>query len=340
MSGFTKLSHLASATETDETSVVVLISCHNRRETTLRGLESLAMTIGPRTEVGVLLYDDGSSDGTVEAVGRLHPEVEVVRGRGGHYWSASMAAAQDRALALAAPDHLLWFNDDVELLPNALETLLTTARRLGDEAVVVGCLVDRRSGATTYSGYRRTGRRPLSLAALAPTATAQQVATFNGNVVLVPRRVYQAVGVVDREYQHAYGDIDYGYRVRSAGFASWMAPGVLGFCARNPVAGSWLDPELLVRKRVGLLLGRKGMPLRSHHRFFRRHGGPFWGLLLVGSYVVNFGRIFSSSLESTLRRASVRSRVRLRLPSAGSQSPRYRSEDPSSGAGAAVRSER
>ncbi len=71
------------------------------------------------------LVDDGSGDGTTPAVHAEFPEVRVIAGTGHLYWSGGMRVAQQAAV-LSDPDYLLWLNDDVELEPEALATLLAT----------------------------------------------------------------------------------------------------------------------------------------------------------------------------------------------------------------------
>lgn len=52
--------------------IAVLMTCHNRRALTVRCLESLAAQPG-FTASALFLVDDGSSDGTGDAVGRGCP---------------------------------------------------------------------------------------------------------------------------------------------------------------------------------------------------------------------------------------------------------------------------
>ena len=53
--------------------------------------------------------------------------------------------------------------------------------------------------------------------------SCRNVKSFNGNCVLIPQCVFKKVGNLDWTYRHAIGDIDYGYRVRKAGFKNYVA---------------------------------------------------------------------------------------------------------------------
>jgi GT2 family glycosyltransferase len=266
--------------------VLVLVACFNRRETTLAALRGLvAQRVAHQLNVGAVLVDAGSSDGTVEAVRSEFPWVEIVQGDPSMYWSASMERAQHCGLARAEPRFLLWLNDDIELEENALSRLVEVASIAGGDCVIAGALLDPRTGVTTYTGMRRTGRRPTRLALVHPSASPQRIDTFNGNLVVVPRSVYDVVGAVDGRFGHAYGDVDYGFRLAKLGFRSILAPGHFGSCPRNESTATWCDPQLSRRSRLSLLFGPKGTPVRPHARFVRRHAPVAWPAYVVGGYV-------------------------------------------------------
>ena len=278
------------------TTIVALICCHNRKSKTLQALESLK-TQDTRVpiKVSVVLFDDGSSDGTAAAVMDRYPAIAITYGTGNTFWSASMAAPQKKALDQARPDYILWLNDDVLLHPEAPQNLVSTARTEDNRVVVAGALTDAITGETTYAGYRRVGRRPLQLKQVTITGAPQQIATFNGNVVLVPRSVYQTVGAVDERLVHTLGDIDYGYRVGAHGFSSVQSSGEVGACSRNSLSGTWLDSSIPILRRCHLLFDTKGVPLGPYRHFMRRHGGRAWPFLYLATYVRAVAVIVGSS---------------------------------------------
>lgn len=269
------------------TRVVVLIACHNRRETTVRCLRSLIGQDGPEVSVRVVLTDDGSTDGTAQAAREVWPGIEVLEGSGTLFWAKAMALA---ASAAGEYDFLLWLNDDVVLDPGALSRLLRTHRSLSGsgngEPIVVGSLRDPRTGAVTYSGVRRRNRlRPMSFSTIVPTGLPVQAETMNGNLVLIPRRVVRTVGQIDARFSHGLADFDYGLRARSLGCSIWVAAGTLGTCARNSPQGVWTDRALPVRERLRLMCAPKGLPPASWWRFTRRHAGPLWPMYWLSPYV-------------------------------------------------------
>jgi GT2 family glycosyltransferase len=109
------------------TRVAALMAAHNRRDLTLACLRSLNAQRVPGVTVDVFVLDDGSSDGTSEAIGEQFPEVTVLHGDGELFWSGGMRQAFAAAIA-GDYDHYLWLNDDVYLDDSALAVLLDTAR--------------------------------------------------------------------------------------------------------------------------------------------------------------------------------------------------------------------
>jgi len=280
-------------------SVVFLMTCHSRRDTTLASLAALAaQEFVDDVLASVVLVDDGSTDGTAEAVSTCFPDVTVVPADGSLFWSRGMALAQAAALRHIHPDYLCWVNDDVRLDAAALATLLHESRESRSPSVVVGATVDPRDRSITYSGFARMSRsRPKSLELVDPAGRPRRVDTFNGNFVLVPRAVYEAIGGVDEAFAHGLGDIDYGYRVSAQGFSSTLARTPVGTCARNSVAGTWQDAELTVAQRLRLLSSAKGLPFSSQVRFYERHGHRLWPVRVVAAYVTSVATICATYLK-------------------------------------------
>jgi GT2 family glycosyltransferase len=194
-----------------------------------------------------------------------------------------MALAEERAM-VGAPDYLLWLNDDVVLDRRALATLLAAEDQSGGDRIVVGSVVDPETGTPTYGGADRFDWHPMRYRLVAPLDGAPQpCTTFNGNVVLVPRSVYQKVGGIERRFAHACADYDYGLRARALGFEVVVAGHAVGTCTRGPRA-PWNEPSLSLISRYRLMLGRKGIPVGSSAFYLRRHGGRAWPLYLVATY--------------------------------------------------------
>lgn len=272
--------------------LIAIMTCHNRREHTLACLDSLFAARDERlASTEAVLVDDASSDGTGQAVrARFAGRVLVVDGDGALYWSRGTHRGFEMARRRGA-DLYLWLNDDTVLAPDAMTRLLDACRAaqriVSDGAViVVGAVVDR-SGTLTYGGQVASGRRwrPLDFRPVWHASELRECDVMNGNCVLIPNAVACRVGNLDPAFEHAMGDTDYALRARALGVRIFVAPGTVGWCERNGVAGTYLDGALPRRARWAAILGRKGLPWRSWLRFTRRHAGWLWPVYFAKPYL-------------------------------------------------------
>ena len=279
--------------------LAVLLTCFNRRETTLECLDALAAQRGPDdVAVRVYLTDDGSSDGTADAVRAAHPDATVLAGDGSLFWAGGMHLAFGRAMA-DGHDLYLWLNDDTRLDDDALRRLVDASDALaaaeGAPVVVAGATRDPASGATTYGGVRRgRGAKAVAFSRVEPPALGdapRRCDTVNGNCVLIPDAVARAVGNVDDAFRHYLADFDYGLRAAAGGTPIFLVPGHVGTCEASVPARRGGGPTSL-RARLAALATPKGLnvggvdlpPIADWRRFCRRHGGALWPLLWLAPY--------------------------------------------------------
>lgn len=249
----------------------IILACYNRRALTIRAIQGAARSASRAgLEVDFVVYDDGSTDGTADAVRELGLPATLISGDGTAFWAKSMSFAEKCALAEASDDDwVMWLNDDVHLDDDAFARL---SPRLARNSILVGAMRDPDSGELTYSGLRRSGWHPLSFAVVEPSDRLQEVDTFNGNLVCVPVPVARALGGIDGEFAHAWADIDYGLRARETGTSALLAPGTYGACSRNVPnrSGSILARWRRHRSRKG------GGEPASVKRLIRRHEPAKW----------------------------------------------------------------
>lgn len=270
--------------------LVALLACHNRRELTLQALRALG---GSRALQGIrlkaVLVDDGSSDGTADAVRSAFPWVTVLQADGTLYWCRAMHRAFEHAWR-DRPDFVLWLNDDTVLLPDGLAAMLQTFRQLrmrsASPLIVAGATVDPDSGVPTYGGRVRVSRwRPTAWRLQPPARTPMPLDTMDGNLVLLHREVVEVVGLLDPAFEHAMGDYDYALRAARLGVELWQAPGVAGHCRANDPDPSVNGPPASRLGRIRQLWEPKRLPPRSWWRFTRRHAGWLWPLVFTWPYL-------------------------------------------------------
>jgi len=260
------------------------MTCHNRRDITLSCLDALFKQVLPLdTTFKVYLVDDGSTDGTGDAVIQRYPSVNVIKGNGNLYWCGGMRMAWTEAMK-EHYDYYLWLNDDTILYENAISTLIWVNQVIKDqglkEGIVVGSVMDPDTGQFAYGGKIQIKKNSLSSKNVIPTNSVQECDLFNGNLVLIPHLVACTIGNLSKDYTHAIGDTDYGLRARKYGIPIRIAPKYLGKCRTNP-RSTWTDPQTPLIKRIRHLYSPKGLPPREWYIFTKQHFGSAWLLFLI-----------------------------------------------------------
>lgn len=265
----------------DLNNIAVLMTCHNRRTTTLKCLQALySQKVDVTLPLEVYLVDDGCTDGTANAIRNQFPEVNIIQGTGNLYWCGGMRLAWDAAMSEDF-DAYLWLNDDTILLPGAIHILLDCARITlrdnGSNAIIIGSCRDPVTKLHTYGGKIKSSRLSrLASKALAPKDHAIPCDSMNGNLVLIPRESFNVLGNLSSDFTHAFGDVDYGLRARRNKIDLWIAPGHLAECSKNTQIRPWINPNESLLNRWRNMCNPRGLPPKQWLIYVKRHTGLLW----------------------------------------------------------------
>jgi GT2 family glycosyltransferase len=230
-------------------SIAVLITCHNRKEKTIKCLHALFNQIGLDLEfkVEVFLVDDGCTDGTSDSIRLLFPKVRIIKGDGNLYWNRGMHLAWSMAASAKEFDYYLWLNDDTNLYDIALLSMLKSAVITKNISAICGSTYSQGSQMVSYGGNSKSGK------ILAPNGQLQEVFSFNGNVVLIPKYIFSKIGNLDKKFPHAIGDFDYSLRIRKEKLKSFITENFIGTCERDIKIPRYYSPEFSLNKRLNYL---------------------------------------------------------------------------------------
>jgi GT2 family glycosyltransferase len=284
-------------------TIATLITCYNRKQKTLDSLNSLlSQSDCEDVALTVYLVDDGSTDGTADAVKKVYPQVTLMTGDGSLFWNRGMRKAFGEAMQ-GDYDYYLWLNDDTQLYPDAISKLLQTSQQLIAQgqlrAIVAGSTQDPENGILTYGGgVSHRWWHPLSFLAIKPAENPQVCDVINGNCVLIPRTVVEVVGNLDLVFAHYLGDYDYALRARKQNCSVWIAPGYVGTCPENPYYRNSQDANTPLSQQLEKIGQPKGLPtqdltlysFKEWRVFSQRHGGLFWFVY----YLIPYRRLISS----------------------------------------------
>lgn len=252
--------------------IAALLTCHNRRNKTSACLHSLRKQTGVADstfQLTVFLVDDGCTDGTVNAALEIWPEAHIIPGDGDLYWCGGMRKAWSAAAA-TDPDYYLLLNDDTVLFPQALHELLAICPTPETPVIAVGAIRDPATGQWVYGGNQSD--YPFVYGADEP----RPCRTMNANCTLVPRAVYENIGMFYHAYRHAMGDTDYGLAATRQGIPIHESTSFVGECEPNPEVGTWRDRSLPRIARLRMLASIKGLPPKEWLRYCWRNCGSLW----------------------------------------------------------------
>lgn len=247
--------------------VVVILTCYNRREKTVKCLKSLSEG-NPGTEFKFIVVDDQSTDGTVEAIWGLELNADVVLGTGSLFWNGGMNKGIAYCLdKYPEEDYYMLINDDVDFYPGAIDDMLANCKK----SVLVGATCDT-TGAFSYGGikYHKKG---IKYDKIGPDKPDISCTTFNANCVLIPGKIFCRVGNLDPYYKHSMGDFDYGFSISRAGYGIYVHNKYVGVCNDNPDDGTWQDTSLGRWKRIKLKESRKGLPAGDWFHYLSKNFG-------------------------------------------------------------------
>ena len=182
----------------------------------------------------VIVVDDGSNDGSVEALKKLQnsktPNFKVILNR----TNVGYAKANNNGLKIAKGEHRLLLNSDTIVKENALENLIKFADETSD-AGVVGSRLYNADGSLQPSCFRFPtiknamleywfGRKGLFEKFAPKGEEAVEVNAVVGAVFLITPEAKKRVGMLDERYWAYFEDMDYCRQVWKKGLKVYYLP--------------------------------------------------------------------------------------------------------------------
>jgi len=246
----------------------VIMASYNRRSLTLSVLSQLRKLETSTIRINVTVCDDGSTDGTGDAIRLAFPEVQVIETPGELFWAKSMNIA-DVATAQENYDFLVWLNDDTSLMDDAFERVLLEYEKLQvANCILVGALRDPITKMRTYSGCTHDevdGKIHLDF--ISPKGFPVALGMFSGNFVVIPKEVRRLVGPISSKFRHGWADMEYGYRAKHKGVKTYLMSDYVGYSEINPLYSFHLNPKNSRWSRIRHVLSKKSYHPIDYLRF-------------------------------------------------------------------------
>lgn len=253
--------------------VELVAPVYNRRETTLQALRSLGRIDKTNLEVHTIIVDDGSTDGTADAIRENFPEVQIIKADGTLHYAAGtnrgISAALDRN-----PDYIVTMNDDAIYHEQFLQRLIGTASE--NPRSVIGALLllwDEPHKVfqvgfewKTFSGG---WTQPENLTKFDFPESPFEVEGMAGNCILFPAEAIRECGLMDEEkFPHGWGDIQYVVRMKKMNWKLLIDPNSLVWCEPNSYPKSL--HELNVKDSLKILTVNRRHPANLQRQFIAR----------------------------------------------------------------------
>ena len=250
--------------------LAVLMTCHNRKESTIVCLEALFNNELPvNLNIDVFLVDDGSKDGTTEAVKLYFSEVNIIEGTGNLFWNQGMRLAWQTAAKTKEYDFYLWLNDDTNLDNDALDHIFTCYNDslLSNEKlnIIVGACRNNVNNNNFSYGLRD------EYGPIIPDGKFQYGKYINGNCVLVPAEIVDRMGILSDDYTHAMGDFDYGLSALRNGYNLATTKTYVATCPNNIGIPNWCNPKVKLIERWKHFHSPLGLNINEYKIFVKKN---------------------------------------------------------------------
>ncbi|MBC5772976.1 glycosyltransferase family 2 protein [Pontibacter sp. KCTC 32443] len=198
----------------------IVIPVFNRKEYTKACLQSLR----EQSNKGytVIIVDDGSTDGTEAMLRSEFPEVTILKGDGGLFWTAGVNMGINYALRQNAR-LIMTMNNDIVADRDLIENMYKW-HECKPNALLGALELDAISGKALFGGERlnwKLNKIEQVLDSLKPEDQKgiHAVTHLPGRSLLIPSSIIDKVGIFDQErFPHYIADYDYTHTVRRAGF--------------------------------------------------------------------------------------------------------------------------
>lgn len=279
-------------------TAIVLLTW-NQLEQTRRCLQSLAQSGYSLSRV--VLWDNGSTDGTDEAIINEFPDVTYHH----HPTNQGVASGRNRAALLAvhtlSASHLLFLDNDMVVTPGFLEALCEPFATVPGQAQAMakirllkeperlhsagGQVVNFALGIKSGIGYGEIDRGQYD---------KQQPCLASGGATLVAVSVFQELDGFDSIFD-PFGaeDLDFAYRVRSAGYEATYVPEAVVYHDYQRKSASGIDGESYIATRV-----RHWMILLNRHATLPQQLAFYLGGAVVGFIKITVRQILSGNASA------------------------------------------
>ena len=223
--------------------VYIIIPVHNRKNITLKCLETLKQC-GDLDRYYTVVVDDGSTDGTSEAITNFYPEVTILTGDGNLWWTGAIRKGMEYAYEQGA-EYFIWLNDDCYVSENAIIRIVNSCKKERKKIIGAQCYNDSKYTSPSYGGEIREG-----LKLKAKYVGFDQIINcdaLDGNLVCMESSVVDDIGYPPNDLiPHYGGDNFFTWKAKKVGYKLELDGNIIAVCKQNKGDESWLLSDLSI----------------------------------------------------------------------------------------------
>lgn len=250
-------------------SLDIVVVTRNTRSLTLRCAEAIFAS-APGPVVHLIVIDNGSSDGTAEAIRERWPEASVLR----NDRDVGYGSACNQGVRAGESEYILLLNSDAFPRSGALERLVSFLETHPDHSAAAGLLVDvgtdRPQVGFAVRGFPTLATQIALLVGLEriwpgnPVSRAQTMPDFDygatqtvtaqpaGACLACRRASFEAIGGFDETFYYWFEDVDLVLRLQEVGPVAFVHDAVVDHVGGGTFS-HWRRPQVITARYASLL---------------------------------------------------------------------------------------
>ena len=283
----------------------VVTPVFNAKDQTLQFIEDMSKQT--YTNLTIVIVDDGSTDGTAEAIASKYPKTVVLAGTGSLWWSGATNLGVEHALKHKA-DYILTINNDLTISQDYVQALVDAAHH-NPGALIGSTVVDESEPQKVWFAgagfdYKRGEMQHVNGPISKFKGKMLPSDWLSGMGVLIPAEVFEKIGLYNtKDFPQYFGDSDFSLRAKEAGYKLLVSGDAI---VESDVKSAWLHRQIK-KPHIGMfkdlfLSIRSPYQIKSRVAFYRVYWGKHWRYQLVKLYCWSMRGVYFRFTQAYLKK--------------------------------------